>query len=242
MDSAPPSPAPAAGPESALQTAWPRSVQGATAGLLVLAVVLLACRSASYLGWRSQPTELTSGAGLTYRVDLNRAPRAELLLLPGVGAGLAQRIENYRQENSGFRSVEELRQVHGVGPALLERMRPWVCVTLDEEEEESEAAGRVLHDERLAGPVKVADLSSKKAAQLTGRINVNRASAEELQRLPGIGKVLSERIVSERRKGLFKSTDDLRRVFGIGPKTLERLRPYVTTADALTAVAASGES
>ena len=70
-------------------------------------------------------------------------------------------------------------------------------------------------------------LGAKKIAQLTGPIDVNRASAAELQRLPGIGPKLSERIVEERLKGPFKSVEDLRRVSGIGPKTVERLRNYV---------------
>jgi len=69
---------------------------------------------------------------------------------------------------------------------------------------------------------------TKKIANLRGRINVNYASEEELQRLPGIGLKMAQRIVAERLKKPFSSVDDLRRVHGIGPKTLERLRPLVT--------------
>src|SRR5262245_57872280 len=61
-----------------------------------------------------------------------------------------------------------------------------------------------------------------------GGIDVDRASAEELERLPGIGPSLAARIVAEReRNGAFGGADALRRVKGIGPRTLERIRPYL---------------
>jgi competence protein ComEA len=52
-----------------------------------------------------------------------------------------------------------------------------------------------------------------------------------LQKLPGIGPRLAQRILDERAKSVFKSVDDLRRVSGIGPKTLEKLRAYVTVGE-----------
>jgi len=59
-------------------------------------------------------------------------------------------------------------------------------------------------------------------------LSLNLASAEELERLPGIGPVLARRIVEDRgRNGQYRRLEDLVRVKGIGPKTLERLRPHV---------------
>jgi competence protein ComEA len=77
---------------------------------------------------------------------------------------------------------------------------------------------------------------SKKAASLTGPIDINRASAAELQKLPGIGTALAQRIVEERRKGRFKSVDDLRRVPGIKAKKIDALRPYATVGRDLRVV------
>jgi competence protein ComEA len=63
------------------------------------------------------------------------------------------------------------------------------------------------------------------APALTARLNVNTATAAELELLPGIGPALAGRIVDDRRaNGPFKSVDDLDRVKGIGPKILERIR------------------
>lgn len=57
-------------------------------------------------------------------------------------------------------------------------------------------------------------------------LDLNRASRDELERLPGIGPGLAGRIVEAReRRGPFSSVDDLRRVRGIGRSTLERVRP-----------------
>jgi competence protein ComEA len=60
------------------------------------------------------------------------------------------------------------------------------------------------------------------------QVDVNRADVPELIQLPGIGEVLASRIVESRQKdGPFADLDDLRRVRGIGPKTMDRLRPYL---------------
>jgi competence protein ComEA len=56
---------------------------------------------------------------------------------------------------------------------------------------------------------------------------VNAASEEDLQRLPGVGPVMARKIVEARGVERFKSPNDLRRVKGIGPKTMENLRPLV---------------
>jgi competence protein ComEA len=60
------------------------------------------------------------------------------------------------------------------------------------------------------------------------QVDVNKAEVPELIQLPGIGNTLAERIVESREKdGPFADLDDLRRVKGIGEKTMEHLRPYL---------------
>ena len=55
-------------------------------------------------------------------------------------------------------------------------------------------------------------------------VNVNTATEAQLRTLPGIDKVIAGRIVAQRP---FKRVNDLLRVDGIGPKVLEKIRPYV---------------
>ena len=62
---------------------------------------------------------------------------------------------------------------------------------------------------------------------LAGAIDINAASAVELTDLPGIGPVLSQRIIEYREAhGPFASVDELINVSGIGERVLERLKPY----------------
>ena len=59
-------------------------------------------------------------------------------------------------------------------------------------------------------------------------LNINTAATEELQTLPNIGEATAQRIVDYRTQhGDFANVDALQNVKGIGPKTLEKLRPFV---------------
>jgi len=62
------------------------------------------------------------------KVNLNTASLAELDTLPGVGPVLAQRIIDHRTKRGGFRSVEELRQVDGIGEETFGRLKDLVTV------------------------------------------------------------------------------------------------------------------
>ena len=78
-----------------------------------------------------------------------------------------------------------------------------------------------------SGPV-VEGYPSENAA----RLDINRASVEQLGALPGIGPTLAQRIVAHRQQhGPFRSVEDLLRVPGVGPKTYEKIRPYVTISE-----------
>jgi competence protein ComEA len=225
---------PAAAPTSppAIVTAWPHSAQLTTAFLLGVAATLLFVHVMGSVRWGARPLDLERTT-LAYRIDLNRATRAELLQVPGIGPALAERIDEHRQQQA-FQSVDDLLKVRGIGPATLQRVRSWVCVGPDSDDEQPapsvvRASGPSVDDgssmKKEGGSAKS---PTKKDTPLSAPIDINLATAEQLQRLSGIGPVLSERIIAERSKRPFKTVDELRRVGGIGPKTLERLRPSIT--------------
>ena len=82
--------------------------------------------------------------------------------------------------------------------------------------------GELLPAELVAG--------SDPAPAAAGPMDVNRATVDELDRLPGVGPATATAIITEReRNGPFVDVDDLERVPGIGPAKLEALRDQVTT-------------
>ncbi len=63
----------------------------------------------------------------------------------------------------------------------------------------------------------------------TKPVNINTATSQELQQVPGIGPATAEKILQMRKSyGAFKSVDDLLAIRGLGPKRLEKMRKYLT--------------
>lgn len=62
------------------------------------------------------------------RLNLNTATAADLESLPGIGPVLAERIVEYRDQHGGFRTVDELNDVPGIGDALFRQLEPRVTV------------------------------------------------------------------------------------------------------------------
>ncbi len=61
-------------------------------------------------------------------VNINSATETELVALPGIGPSKAHAIAEYRQQQGGFKSVDDLRQVKGIGPATLDKLRAHVTL------------------------------------------------------------------------------------------------------------------
>ncbi|UCC73365.1 MAG: helix-hairpin-helix domain-containing protein [Gemmatimonadota bacterium] len=147
------------------------------------------------------------------RIDLNTAAEIELDRLPGIGPTLAQAIVVDRQRRGPYWNLHDLERVPGLGSSTVKRLAPHTTLP---------AAGRggvlgtTASRSRPSGPAEV------------GGVDLNRASVEELQALPGIGPARASAIVRWRGEhGRFRTVEDLLEVPGIGPATLERLRALV---------------
>lgn len=75
-----------------------------------------------------QRAPATGGALGDPRIDLNAASARDLEALPGIGPVLAGRIVEHRERAGPFQRLEDLLQVTGVGPRLLDRLRPHVVI------------------------------------------------------------------------------------------------------------------
>jgi competence protein ComEA len=185
---------------------------------LALMVGLLAFRGyANHLGAR--PTE-PAKADL---IDLNSADQGELAQVPGVGPKMAEAIVDHRRLHGPFKSVDELRNVRGVGPITFEKIRNHFRVGAIPQPPTADTPP----SPSAPVPAPRASANSKKIQPGEPPINVNTAGAEELQRLPGVGPVTAQAIITTRTATPFQSVNDLDKVKGIGPKTLEKLRPFV---------------
>jgi competence protein ComEA len=218
--------------ESSLTATWPRCVQVTVAVLLALGIGYILGRGVPGDSPRRSQLDLAEIAEpARARLELNRASRAELALIPGFGPSRAQGVDDYRRAHGPFASIDDLRKVPGIGPKTLEKVRPWLFV---------DANGAARPPAREPAEMEVRSASApptknNKASALLAPVNVNSAGVTELQKLPGIGPKLAQRIVDERTlRGRFRSVDDLRRVSGIGPKTLEKVRPHVLVDAPLT--------
>jgi len=78
-------------------------------------------------------------------------------------------------------------------------------------------------------PSAVSGGASESVEAAGGPVNINTATAEELETLPGIGEVTAQRIIDYREaNGPFETVEDIQNVSGIGPKTLEGMRDLIT--------------
>jgi competence protein ComEA len=81
-------------------------------------------------------------------------------------------------------------------------------------------------------------LAAKKTkVELSGTLNLNTATAAQLDQLPGVGEKAAKRIIEHRAKTPFAKVEDLRKVKGFGAKKLEKLKPYLTVSGPTTLVA-----
>jgi competence ComEA-like helix-hairpin-helix protein len=161
-------------------------------------------------------------------VDADVAAPPELARLPRVGISLAKVIAADRDAKGAFGSLAALDRVPGVGPGLLRTLAPHLTFSGAElgtggPRPPSAGLGTAFASPPL-GSVAVAG-----AGRPDRVLNVNRATAVELEGLPGIGPSLARRIVADREaRGPFATVGALDRIPGIGPRLVARLGSLMT--------------
>jgi competence protein ComEA len=78
---------------------------------------------------QEKPAPPQKPAAAASQVNLNTATQTQLETLPGVGAATAKRIIEYRDKNGGFKKIEELMNVRGIGEKSFLKLKPLIVVT-----------------------------------------------------------------------------------------------------------------
>tara|TARA_R100000388_G_C7245228_1_gene164662 strand:- start:10921 stop:12747 length:1827 start_codon:yes stop_codon:yes gene_type:complete len=77
---------------------------------------------------RTDEVDTGSPTNVMFPININTADGPTLQLLPGIGPAYSERIIQYRLENGGFNSVDELTNIRGIGPKTLQKLRPVVTL------------------------------------------------------------------------------------------------------------------
>ncbi|MGD0484018.1 MAG: helix-hairpin-helix domain-containing protein [Gemmatimonadales bacterium] len=156
------------------------------------------------------------------RVDVDTAAADELARLPRVGPKLARRIVEERDARGPFGGLAGLGRVPGIGPALLAGLQRSAIFS-----GVPRAGALAVVSPAPGGPARpAASGGSGTCGPLP--LPLNTASAVELDCLKGVGPALAGRIVADRAaRGPYPGVEDLDRVPGIGKRLVERLRPFL---------------
>jgi len=159
-----------------------------------------------------------------HKVNLNSADLAELEALPGIGPAHAKAIIAGRP----YKSVDDLEKVKGVGKARIDALRN--LVTTSAPESRAPAAGKAVASRRTAKSASASSSSSSSTKatpklQPGEKVNLNTASKEELDALPGIGPVKAQAIIDARP---FKTIEDVMKVRGIKEGEFAKIKDMIT--------------
>lgn len=128
---------------------------------------------------------------ISYPVDINTASEQELMSLKGIGTVKAKSIIDYRNSNGPFKSTDEIKNVSGIGEAIFEDIKSFICVNISPD----------------CPPQNTTTTTTTK--QIT-KININTATYEQLMSLPKMTQEIANQILNYRNHTRFQNILELK--------------------------------
>jgi competence protein ComEA len=186
---------------------------------------------------KKQSTESQS-PGKHTKVDVNKADAETLQTLPGIGPALANKII----EGRPYKNLADLGRVKGLSQSKLDALKSDVTFGRSKTAKSSETAGSKTRSASGAAATSSSTVNKQTVTERepsptgssTGKlaagqkININTATAEELDALSGIGSVKSQAIVDYRNEhGPFKTIEDIENVKGIKEGEFSKIKDHI---------------
>jgi competence protein ComEA len=161
-----------------------------------------------------------------FAFDPNTIDSAGLRSL-GFGSITIENLLKYRSAGGKFREAEDLGRIFSISDDELNVLIPVIEIAAEQKQERKP---KKVYEPAIKTP------ASEKPTRVwkVETIDINSATAQELERLPGIGAVLSKRIVTFRdRLGGFYSKNQLSEVYGLSAETIGLIVPVISLNDSL---------
>jgi competence protein ComEA len=179
----------------------------------IAALILLAAGALGWYGsgYKPSPAALDANGDNEFEVHVSGAVRYPKIVIVQSGALVSDAVD----AAGGPTSEADVSLINLAAP-LLPNSRVYVPFSGEE-------------DLAKLGPYGPNSYAAEQDVVATEQISLNTATAQDLDRLPGVGPTTAAAIIAARsaRGGAFSSVDDLLNVKGIGPKTFQKMRPYV---------------
>ena len=186
---------------------------------VVLAALVLGISTDTYAKKKKGDEDTGKTAAL---IDLNSADQKTLESLPGVGTSTAKAIIAGRP----YKSIDDLKRVKGMSDKKINAIRDQVTVGAAAAPAAMPSAGEMQGKASSATKGMTGTAGKSKTKIAPGQhININTATKEELDALPGIGPVKAQAIIDGRP---YSTPEDIMKVKGIKQKEFEKIKDYIT--------------
>ncbi len=188
----------------------------------IIMMIALATSTDSMAQKKMSVEDIKKGASTV--IDLNMADEKTIETLPGVGPATAKAIVAGRP----YKSIDDLKRVKGMSDKKIAAIKDMVTVggTATAAPAAIPSASEVKQKASSAQQSVTEKAEKTKAKLASGQhVNINTATKEEIEALPGIGSVKAQAIIDGRP---YNTPEDIMKVKGIKQKTFDKIKDYIT--------------